>query len=225
MVNNDPLQPLSVLLAGVWPQAAPQTLAELQAEPFAELKARLRDAGVDEPGVQTVLALRRHSVDALRADSKITLSRPDLVRDLLTRKLVTTRADHWAVYPLNADRTRVLVPHAGGGMHYLVHFSRRLPTAKELADKAPLPKDGTYLLIWGGSAEVLAVAGVADALAGLRSTVPVADVVCWHLEAARPPAFYSVAVGCGVRDDMSSGAPRPRRLPLPEQFLAHAQGA
>lgn len=212
------LRPLSERFPGIYPPWAPQWESELVELEHDELVALCRDAeGTDaERGI--VLEQRRGTLDAVMALSRQPILSPEHALSLLENRKLTTQARKWITYVLGPDRVRVLEPHPSGGLHYLRVVTKRVPKVSHLREVAPLPRDGVYLVVYGGGPAILSVfdpsinVGVADDLAELQAGAAVADVLFWHLEHGVPPALYSLAAQAGQRGGERVEFPDPEAL-------------
>lgn len=186
-----------------YPQCAPQTALDLLQLEFDEL-AGLECSEVER---QAVAELRRDLIDAAHAWARSPITGPSVVAEMISGRhpLLRPLNGRWLSYVLDRERDRVLVPKSGGqgGYKYLVVVTAAAPTAAELRRWGPLPTGGTYLLLYGGGPEVLAVNNTAAALWQLQQEVPVADV-CFatkrastEQQSAAPSALFSLRKGAG----------------------------
>lgn len=77
------------------------------------------------------------------------------------------------------------------------HVSRRVPLAADLDAALPLPRGGRYVLVFGGSPDLLAHDGVTEALERLLGHAPVSDIVFWALNQGAAPTCFSVGENRG----------------------------
>jgi hypothetical protein len=77
------------------------------------------------------------------------------------------------------------------------HVSRRVPLAADLDEALPLPRGGRYVLVFGGSPELLEHDGIRQALERLLERAPVADVCFWTLAQGAAPTCFSLGEGRG----------------------------
>lgn len=198
------LRPLCERYPGVYPAWAPQWEADLVEMEHDDIVALCTERGASDADQAIVLEQRRGTLDAVMAHTRMPIHSPEHCLTLLENRKLSTQARKWTTYVLGADRVRPLVPHPDGGLHYLRVTTKRVPKAEHLAQSAPLPRGGVYLVVYGGGPSILSAVdssgvGVADDIAELMASAPVADVLFWHLEQATPPTLYSLGVGAGDR--------------------------
>lgn len=206
------VRPLSQRLPG-WPEQAPQYLPDLMQTRHIELKTQLTQDGVPKPLIELVLEMRRDVIDAHHSASELPITSAQDAQRLLEDRILRTQSHQWVAYALGVNRLRLAVPHPSGGREYLRVVSRKLPTAKQLKD-APVPQGGTYILIYGGSPQILEVADVASQIAELRKQLPIADVLFWHLIENQPPALYSLRAGCADQAGKRLEFPNKKQLEI-----------
>lgn len=179
-----------------WPEEAPETLAGLVAAGYAELK----ELDVTDAQREMILGLRTQAIDAAHALERAPINcADDLVRQLSTRR-IRPLARAWLVIGLDANNERIAVPRrGGGGLYWLQDAYRDLPDGDQLRSRLRLPRGGRYLIVYGGSPDVLEQQGVADKLEQLVGDVAVIDVTFWHLRSGSAPALFSLRGGCGDR--------------------------
>jgi hypothetical protein len=172
--------------------------------------------GLNDEQAEVVLEHRRAVLDAIRSYERRPITSAEVVLEMLSGKyrLLQPLAGRWLTYVLNDRRERKLVPHPSrdGDMTYQNVVTRKVPTATQLRTAAPVPRGGVYLMLWGGSPDILSKWTVADEIAALRREVPVADVLFWHLETGRPGALYSLVKGQGDRGGELVDFPDPEAL-------------
>jgi hypothetical protein len=179
-----------------WPTSAPETLAGLVAAGYDEIK----QLDVTDAQRELVLALRTQAIDAAHALERSPLNcADDLVRQLSSRR-IRPLARAWLVVGLDANNERIAVPRrGGGGLYWLQDAYRELPDADQLRSRLRLPRGGRYLIVYGGSPDVLDDPTVADRLEELIGATPTVDVTFWHLRSGVAPALFSLRGGCGDR--------------------------
>jgi len=203
-------QPLGQLVAN-WPAHAPITLRELHETSLDETLNTLADNGATREQTQQVKALRSQLIDAIHAADRNPITGPDELKHQLANNWIRPVAHSWLTLALNEQRERVAQPRPNGGLSYLTCLTRKVPTQQDLTDRAPLPTGGRYLLIYGGSPDVLTDANT-DRLAHLNANLPISDIVFWHLTKNTPPTMYSTRGGTGDRDGTPVPFPNPRHL-------------
>lgn len=195
-----------------WPPFAPDSGIDLRRTDYEALKKSLIDNGATEEQIHVVLGLRKQFVMAALSASEPAALSVEAARKMIESYFFSPLGRKWVVYPLRHDRTRVVAARETGGADAVKHVSRRVPTAAALLRDAPLPERGTYLMIYGGSPEILSLADakgrrVEDDLADLIGAVPLADVLFRHLETGQPAALYSLLAGVGERGGQSLDFP------------------
>lgn len=109
-----------------------------------------------------------------------------------------------------ARRVRKLLAEPGAyRWAYQSLLSRSVPDPEELATTCPLPTGGTYVVLYGGSPEVLDEHDTATELEALLRSHPVSDVVFRHLTSNAAPALYSL--GCGRGEQAGTAIPFPNQ--------------
>ena len=198
-------KPLSERIVG-YPLCAPQDTVELLNMHVDILHELVTGQKCTAGELSVVLEHRADVIAALQSQDKVAITSPEVVLKMLSgkRKLIRPMAHKWLIYVLNDKRERKLVPRSDGdGMTYQTLVTRRVPTPERLRSEAPLPHNGTYLMLYGGGPQILEVtdakSSVAADLADLERSLPVADMLFWHLEADQPPALYSLRKGLGDR--------------------------
>lgn len=193
-------QSLSTLLGAAYPQDHPQTLRELLA------------ADPDTISHPLAWALRAQAVEVKRSSSSHQINGPkDAFRLLKNGYALHPWTGKWQSYALSSARELVQVPHPRGGTRpmrvstpIIPKFDDlpQIPRGTESAGRKP-----AWMLVFGGTPEVLSKDGVARGLATLQARAPIADVLFFSKDAANgePPTMWSLAAGRGVRDNGSAG--------------------
>jgi hypothetical protein len=195
---------------GEYPLDHPQTLAELM------------DA--DPKTIQHPLAraLRAMAVDLTNRSEKHYITGPWSVLELIAKGYVIHPwSDAWVCYALSGERQPILVPKkpkkgeaSSTAQEYLRKATRLIPHAEDLPT---LPhergkRESAWLIVYGGTPEVLSKPGVAKGLTTLARKLPISDVVFYHsdTETGTQPTLWSVRAGCGM-----SGASRHSAIEVP----------
>lgn len=108
-----------------------------------------------------------------------------------------------------AKRIRRAIAAGGSRWVWASHLSVTVPTADTLTVSCPVPADGRYVLVYGGSPAVLDDPAVCDSLEELLTVLPVADVAFWHMTSDRPAALYSLGAGRGACGGTDVEFPNP----------------
>lgn len=189
-----------------WPEDAPETLSALVSAGYDELKK----LDVTDAQRTVLLGLRAQAIDAAHALERDPINcADDLARQLSSRR-IRPMARAWLILALDASNDRIAVPRSGGGgLYWLQDVWRTLPDSQQLSARLRLPRGGRYLIVYGGSADVLDAEDVAGQLEELVRQLPVADVTFWHLRSGVAPALFSLRGGCGDRGGEREEFPNP----------------
>lgn len=168
--------------------------------------------------------LRREAVEVQRSTEAHYIHGPkDAFRLLKNGYVLHPWTGKWTSYALSESRQVIKVPHPRGGTTPLRKATPIIPKLTELPD---LPRsagrDGrstktpAWLLIFGGTPEVLSKPGVARGLATLQARGTVADVLFFDRDkqSGRPPTLWSLKTGCGVQEN---GDPDGLRVEFPDE--------
>ncbi len=203
------IAPLSELIPG-YPAIAPQTMSDLLATDYGFLTHL--EATEDE--ISLVKEFRRELLETIRSRETVALTSPEVALQELSNRHIRPLARRWLTIALDKDCKRRLVPKPSepGVMVYASHISERVPTARELFSKIPLPEGGRYLVIFGQSPDIISNEPIADALSRLMASAPIADVLFWHLVKGVPPTLFSLRKGLGDRSGQPVEFPDPVAL-------------
>ena len=169
--------------------------------------ASLLQADVDS--LSTVAKqLRRHLVDAMNATERPAILHAQTAYDLLRKRHLQPPKDRWTAYQLDRDRRTVRTPHPNGGTRNVLVVTRKFPEADDLP---ALPAQGTWLVVWHGDVDVLAIPGVTTRIARLRAALPIADVLFWDVDDGHP-TLRSLAAGRGLHRGKAVSFPNPDLL-------------
>jgi len=200
---------LSVIVPG-YPEEYPQNLADLVE---AEIET------ITDPVARE---LRKQTLAVVRAGVAHFINGPWDVLELLTSGYVLRSWDKaWASYALDPSRQPILVPNQNGVSTYLKKHTKLLPKIDDLPplytgrEKTP-PK---WLVIYGGSPEILKKEPVRKGLLRLTREVKVADFIFFQKGDNEAPVLWSTKAGTGV-----TGTTRPTSqevsFPDPELITA-----
>lgn len=179
------------IVAG-WPENAPKDSTELMLCDNAELESR----GLADQNLEMVKALRAEIRRAAMSWSRTTLlGTPQHVEDALASGDLRLLSKRWVTLALDGKRRRTFVPFSGDSAKTVEKISRIVPEVEWLPK---LPENGAYLLLWGGSPEVLDIPDVRTRLQTLAGQVPVVDVLFRFLEPGPKSTLYSLKQGFGV---------------------------
>lgn len=189
---------LSGLFPGLWAAENPTTLMDLVAADFDQLDDRAR-------------ALRALAMELVHSHERApVLTAADTVR-MLEDHFLKTLPWKWTAVALNARRERMYVKTQSGGMRQLTVNDKYLMPAWKLKKEAPLPEGGAYLLLYGGSPQVLESDKALQVWKDLRTALPVCDIVCWE-KSPDGHIAWSVGAGVGMRGNDVLDFPQPETL-------------
>jgi hypothetical protein len=181
------------LFPGLWDATMPSTLVELVNADYDSLDPLARD--LRALAMQMVHAFERKPVHTARA-----------AMELLEAHHLSAPKGKWNIIALGADRERIYERAAGTNLRLLHMVSSKLPDAKTLTRKVPIPEGGTYLIIRGGSPSVLEDEMTLKTYRNLKQSVPVADVILWD-DQDDVANFWSIGAGAGQRGSVVIGFP------------------
>jgi hypothetical protein len=174
---------LQSLFPGNWEENLPNTLVELVKADYDTLPKNARD--LRALAMLMVHAFERKPVHTAKA-----------ALELLEAHHLSAPKGKWNIVALGADRERTYERIAGTNLR-LVHFvSTTMPDAKLLSKKAPIPDGGTYLILRGGSPDIMSDTETLKAYRQLKKALPVADIILWE-DQGDSATFWSIGAGVG----------------------------
>lgn len=173
---------LQRLFPAEWREEMPRSLVDLLAAEYDELDEAAR-------------GLRSLAVDLVHSFEREPVLTAEAAMRLLERHHLPCRKGKWSVIALNRDLERVYV-RSTSGMRLLHWVSRFLPEPENVLEHVALPEGGSYLLVYGGSPDVLVDDRALDKFARLRSLARVTDVVLWE-ESDSAATFWSLRARSG----------------------------
>lgn len=176
---------LQSLFPGTWGETLPVTLVDLVNADYDSLPTHARD--LRALAMALVHAFERKPVHTAKA-----------ALELLEAHHLSAPKGKWNVVALGADRERMYERVAGTNLRLVHYVSASLPDARTLTKKAPLPEGGTYLILRGGSPEILSDNDALTAYRQLKQSVSIADVLLWE-DQGDAATFWSVGAGAGQR--------------------------
>ena len=177
-----PTANLQELFPGNWENDQPKNLVDLVQADYDDLDENAR-------------TLRRLAMELVHSFERAPVLTARVALDLLERHHLPVRKGRWIAVALDGKRERIYTAREGTGMRLLHTVSTRFPRAQTLKEKAPIPVDGRYLLIYGGGTDGLSDENF-DSYRHLRKEVDVADVICWE-QREDSATFWSVKTGHG----------------------------
>lgn len=185
------LRQLSELIPA-WPDTAPQSLAELV---FADNDV-LDGIAVDEHVRELVLQLRGHVRAAARQRGQSAqLWGPEAVQAAFADGDLVLVNRRWLTLALDRHRRRTFVAYSSDSARTVSKVSRFVPDADDLPT---LPEDGAYLVLWGGTPDVLEIEDVRVRLQDMQRRAPIVDVL-FRKRDRRESTLWSLRQGFGCR--------------------------
>jgi hypothetical protein len=164
--------------------------------------------------------LRAQAVEVKRSAEQHYVNSPkDAFKLLRNGYVLHPWTGKWTSYALSGSRQVITVPHPRGGVTPLLVHTPILPKHDDLLALPPgarnAAKQPAWLVIFGGTPDVLSKPGVAKGLNTLRRRAPVADVLFFDrdTDAGTPPTLWSLVAGVGMSDTGSTGG---REVPFPD---------
>lgn len=178
------LQHLQDLLGPVWGPDQPKTLVELIHAEYPSLD-------------ETAKAMRKQAMELVHSFEREPVLNARIARETLERHHLPCRRELWNTIVLDDKRERVYDRVTGTKMRMRHATSKSFPDFERLAEKAPLPENGQYLIVYGGGLEALDEKAL-RAYRKLITRAPVADVLLWDTT-GDTATFWSLRTGCGSR--------------------------
>lgn len=188
-----------------YPADHPQTLQELfEAEPST----------LSNP---VAWELRRQSVQMAHSTETHYVNTPWDVLKLITSGYVIRPFEKgWVSHALSATRQPILIPREDGSLRYQKKATKLLPKPDELPNlyrgsgnkRAP-----AWLVVYGGSPEILEKEPVRKGLAKLTRMRAIADIVFYENLPDALPTLWSIKAGTGMSGVTKNSA---KEIPFPE---------
>lgn len=156
-------------------------------------------------------ALRTLAVQLVHSFEREPVHTAGAARSMIENHRIPARKGKWVAVVLNADKEREYKRAEGGAMRLNHAVSTNLFEPTRLKSKAPLPENGRYLFIFGGSPKILSEDQTAEKIASLSKEVPVADILFWDTSEGAA-MFYSVGAGVGQQGNVTLDFPDPVAL-------------
>lgn len=200
------------------PQTLSEAIAQLGPYPIDHPQTLTDLLAADPESINHDLAwfLRKQVLNATRAGERHYVRGPGDVLNLLKNGYALHSWENtWVSYGLSADRQVILMNDDKGGMRSMRKATPLLPKSSDLPNFPASAKRGTkppaWLVIYGGTPEVLEKDHVTAGLNALVRSVPVADI-CFYAsdpEAGLPPTLWSVRARSGVSASSGRGSAVP----------------
>jgi hypothetical protein len=187
-----PTATLHDLFPGDWGAEQPKTLVDL-------VQADYDDLG------ETARTLRKLAMELVHSFERAPILTARTAHELLEKHHLPVRKGRWIAVALDGRRERIYTAREGAGMRLLHAVSMKFPKAETLLEKAPIPADGRYLLIYGGGPEALTEENL-NAFERLTKRCHVSDVILWEQQ-EHSATFWSVKTGHGRRGSEIIGFP------------------
>jgi len=140
-------------------------------------------------------ALRQQAVDLVHSYERKPILTPSTARELLENHHLPVKSNRWVTIALNQDKERFYVK-SYSALRLVHYISNNFPSPEQLAKYAPLPENGSYLIIYGGSTSILEDESSYTAFKNLIQELPVGDLLIWD-ETETAAYFWSLTVGVG----------------------------
>lgn len=175
-----------------WPEEVGDSLEELATIPKDALQSILD--GLDEDLAKLVMQLRLQAREIMQASEReAPLGTPSAVAEALRSGQLRPKRNWWIAYPLDSRHRRIVGAHRSGASRFVLVLRSKFPTDTDI----PTLEAATgYLVIWGGSPEVLSIKGVPERIKALTAATLV-DVMFWD-NADR--TLHSLRFGLGEDD-------------------------
>lgn len=158
-----------------WPSEVGDSLEELALIPKEAFQAVLDS--LDPDIANLVKHLRWQARDLVYSnEGEAPLGTPAAVAAALRDGKLRPRSNWWIEYPLDARHRRIAARHKSSGSRYVVHVRPKFPTNEQIPT---IEATNGYLVIWGGSPDVLAIKGVPERIAAFTAA-PLVDVMFWE---------------------------------------------
>lgn len=189
---------LSGIFPAEWAPEWPSTLTELIQTPPEALDAPAK-------------ALRSLALNLVQVNERRPILTAAAAAKALETHQISALQRKWSAIALT-ERRELYYVHAGvGKMRQLHVVDWYVPTHTMLYEDAPLPHNGVYLLVYGGSPDVLDDEKALNRYRAMRSRFPVCDVVLWDRQEGGSIA-WSIGAGAGLRGNEIVEFPDPEKL-------------
>lgn len=179
---------LHKLFKGQWEDGSPATLVELYNADYKSLTEKAKD-------------LRKLAVALVHSFERKPVNSASVALELLQHHHLPVRKGKWTTLVLNESRERHYVRDVKDDQAKLrlSHISSyKLPTAEILKKKVPLPKNGSYLIIFGGGPSIISDPEMLKLWKDLSSNFLVSDVIFWDDKDVSAD-FWSLGAGIGQK--------------------------
>jgi hypothetical protein len=174
---------LQQLFPAEWREDMPSNLVQLLAANYEDLDDKAK-------------ALRALAVELVHSHERQPVLTAETALRLIEKHHLPVLRGRWIFHVLTKERERLYVKGENGAMRQLNAVHATVPSPAYLAEKAPLPEGGTYLVAYGGGPEVLENEQFEKAFAKLRSQLSVSDAILWQ-ESGTSATFWSLRAGKG----------------------------
>ena len=173
-----------------WPSEVGDSLEELALIPKDTFEAIV--ASLEPDLAYLVKHLRYQARDLIHSnDGEAPIGTPVAVAASLRDGRLRPKPNWWTAYPLDKRHRRVAARYKSRGSRYAVLLRQKFPTNDELIKD--LEAANGYLVVWGGTPDVLAIKGVAERITAFTAA-PLVDVVFWE---ASTLTLHSLRFGLG----------------------------
>jgi len=173
-----------------WDPRLGESLRDLAEVGVEELKSILETK--DKAYAGLVWGLRSQAQDLIRSSEREhALSTPAQIDAALRDGVLKPRPSWWIVYPLDTKMRRIAAPYKSGGSRFKVDLKKKFPTP----DQSLVDTDnGSHLVLWGGSPEVLQIPGVLERIVIFSKSSALKDVIFWDADSR---SMWSLRFGIG----------------------------
>jgi len=173
-----------------WPTEVGDSLEELALIPKDAFEEAL--ASLDPDLARLVKSLRAQARDLIYAnEGEPPLGTPAALTAALRDGRLRPKPGFWTAYPLDKLHRRISARYKSRGSRYVVVLSTKFPTNDGILEDVEAASG--YLVVWGGSPDVLALKGVPERIKAFTAT-PLVDVVFWESPAT---TLHSLRFGLG----------------------------
>lgn len=186
---------LQEIFPELWGENEPKNLSELVQADWAGL-------------TETGKALRKLAVDLVFSFERKPVHTAGVARKMLEDHHLPSTKGKWCAIALDEKRERNYLKGEKGSMRLNHAVSAKFFDYEKLRQKAPLPENGKYLFIYGGSPEALSEGDTAERIISIKSYFNVADIIFWDTS-SEAALFYSVGAGVGQKGNDQIQFPDP----------------
>jgi hypothetical protein len=189
---------LSGIFPASWAPEWPATLTEL-------IQATPEDL---DPAAK---ALRALAINLVQVNERRPILTAQAAAKALEVHQISALKRKWTAFALTERRELYYIQAGVGKLRQLHVVDYFVPTHTMLYDEAPLPKNGAYLLVYGGGPDVLDDDKALNRFRAMKARFPVCDVMLWDRREGGSVA-WSIGAGAGLRGSEVIEFPDQNRL-------------